>query len=88
MIVGLSFRGTYKVQFLERELSEGTRSNGLESCGDDVSNENCDSSYPDVSIGSPPPALNCNDVPYKNIKVEGNDQHGFDRDSDGIGCES
>jgi len=88
MIRGLCFRGTYKVQFLERELSEGTGSNGLQSCGDDVSNENCDSSYPDVCIAPPPPDLNCDDVPYKNIKVEGNDPHGFDRDADGIGCES
>jgi hypothetical protein len=59
MILGLCFRGTYKAQFLERELSEGTRSNGLESCGDDVSKENCDSSYPDVCIASPPPDLMC-----------------------------
>jgi hypothetical protein len=29
MIPGLYFRDTYKVQFLERELSEGTRSNEL-----------------------------------------------------------
>ena len=62
--------------------------NGFESCAQDSSNENCDSSYPDVCIASPPPDLNCDDVPYKNIKVQGNDPHGFDRDSDGIGCES
>jgi hypothetical protein len=88
MILGLRFRGTYKLQFLERELEEGTRSNGFELCGEDVSNENCDSSYPDVCMASPHPDLNCGDVPYKNIKVEGDDPHGFDRDSDGIGCES
>jgi hypothetical protein len=40
-------------------LSEGTRSNGLEPWGDDVSNENCDSSYPDVCIASPRPDLDC-----------------------------
>jgi len=62
--------------------------NGFESCKGDTSNENCDSSYPDVCIAPPPPDLNCDDVSYKNIKVEGNDPHGFDRDSDGIGCES
>ncbi|MGC1133446.1 MAG: hypothetical protein WA941_11520 [Nitrososphaeraceae archaeon] len=64
---------------------------GFRSCEEDTSNENenCDSSYPDVCIPSPPPDLNCNDVPSKNIKVEGGgDPHGFDRDPDGIGCES
>jgi hypothetical protein len=50
--------------------------------------ENCDPSYPDVCIASPPPNLNCDDVPYNNIKVEGDDPHGFDREGDGIGCES
>lgn len=88
MIGGLCFRGTYKVQYLDPKFSEGTRSNGLEPCGDDVSNENCDSSYPDVCIASPRPDLNCDDVPYKNTKVEANDQHGFEIGSDGIGCES
>jgi hypothetical protein len=43
--------------------------------------ENCDPSYPDVYIASPPPDLNCDDVPYKNIKVVGDDPHGFDGDS-------
>jgi hypothetical protein len=50
----------------------------------------CDDSYPDDCIPSPPPDLNCGDegVP-NNIKVEGNDPHGFDgNDNDGIGCES
>jgi len=87
-MVGLCFRGTYQVEFLELELSEGTRSNGFESCEQNTSNENCDSSYPDARKASPSPNLNCGDVPYKNIKVQGDDPHGFDRDSDGIGCES
>jgi micrococcal nuclease len=43
--------------------------------------ENCDPSYPDVCIASPPPDLNCDDVPYKNIKVVGDDPHGFDGNS-------
>jgi micrococcal nuclease len=50
--------------------------------------ENCDPSYPDVCIVSPPPDLNCDDVPYNDIKVVGDDPHGFDREGDGIGCES
>ena len=52
------------------------------------SDENCDPSYPDVCITPPPPDLNCDDVPYNDIKVEGDDPHGFDREGDGIGCES
>ncbi|WP_350339653.1 HNH endonuclease family protein [Actinotalea lenta] len=48
----------------------------------------CDPSYPDVCIPPYPPDLNCKDVPYKRFKVVGSDPHGFDRDHDGIGCES
>lgn len=47
------------------------------------SNGNCDPSYPDVCIAPPPPNLNCNDVPYNDIKVAGDDPHGFDREGDG-----
>jgi hypothetical protein len=50
--------------------------------------ENCDPSYPEVCIAPPPPDLNCGDIPYDDIRVEGNDPHGFDREGDGIGCES
>ena len=51
-------------------------------------NGDCDPSYPTVCIKSPPPQLNCDDVPYKNFKVTGRDPHGFDGDNDGIGCDS
>jgi hypothetical protein len=49
----------------------------------------CDASYPDVCIPSPPPELSCDDegVP-ENFEVSGSDPHGFDADNDGIGCES
>lgn len=49
---------------------------------------NCDPSYPDVCIQPYPPDLNCGDVPYKDITVLPPDPHGFDREGDGIGCES
>jgi hypothetical protein len=52
---------------------------------------NCDRiSYPDPNVCIPPfpPDLNCGDVSHKNFKVTGSDPHGFDRDNDGIGCES
>lgn len=48
----------------------------------------CDPSYPDVCIASPPPDLNCSDIPYKDVKVEGSDPHQSDREGDGVGCES
>jgi beta-lactam-binding protein with PASTA domain len=38
----------------------------------------CDPSYPDVCIPPYPPALNCSDVPFTNIRVTGSDPHGFD----------
>jgi len=50
--------------------------------------EGCDSSYPTVCIPNYPPDLNCGDISYKRFKVEGSDPHGFDRDGNGIGCES
>jgi micrococcal nuclease len=47
----------------------------------------CDPSYPTVCIPPPPPDLDCDDVPYSNFTVRGNDPHGFDGDGDGVGCE-
>jgi hypothetical protein len=49
---------------------------------------NCESSYPDFCIPPPPPNLNCPDIPQKRFTVSGSDPQGFDRDNDGIGCES
>lgn len=51
-------------------------------------NSNCDPSYPDACIPPYPPDLNCGDISEKNFAVTSPDPHGFDRDSDGIGCES
>ena len=48
----------------------------------------CDPSYPDVCIAPYPPDLNCGDIGYSNFRVIGDDPHGFDKDNDGIGCES
>jgi hypothetical protein len=48
----------------------------------------CDAAYPTVCIPSPPPALNCSDIPYRRFTVLAPDPHGFDRDHDGVGCES
>ena len=48
----------------------------------------CDPSYPDICISPYPPDLNCDDISDKNFAVKSPDPHGFDMDSDGIGCES
>ena len=50
--------------------------------------QDCLSSYPDFCIPSGPPDLNCSDIRYSDFTVRGSDPHGFDRDNDGIGCES
>lgn len=48
---------------------------------------NCDPSYPDVCIPSPPPDLDCRDISYRNFEVLQPDPHHFDGDEDGVGCE-
>lgn len=52
----------------------------------------CDPSYPDFCIWTPPPKLTCKDVSYRNFKVRWDvakpDPHGFDPDRNGIGCEA
>ena len=52
------------------------------------SSVNCDASYPDVCIESPPRDLDCNDIIHKSFKVVPPDPHRFDSEGDGIGCES
>jgi hypothetical protein len=49
---------------------------------------NCNGSYPGVCIPPYPPDLDCGDVPFTNFQVTGIDPHGFDGDSDGVGCET
>lgn len=49
---------------------------------------NCDPAYPDVCIPSPPPDLDCGDIPYRRFRVLPPDPHNFDGDNNGIGCES
>jgi hypothetical protein len=48
----------------------------------------CDPAYPDFCIPPPPPDLDCGDIPQKNFRALSPDPHRFDRDNDGIGCES
>jgi len=48
----------------------------------------CDTAYPTVCIPSPPPDLNCDDIPYRRFTVLPPDPHNFDGNHDGIGCET
>lgn len=48
----------------------------------------CDPAYPTVCIPSPPPDLDCGDIPYRRFPVVAPDPHHFDSDHDGVGCES
>ena len=50
--------------------------------------DDCDPAYPTVCTPSPPPDLDCGDIPYRNFRVLPPDPHHFDGDGDGIGCES
>ena len=49
---------------------------------------NCDASYPTVCIPPRPPDLDCGQISYRRFQVQGADPHDFDRDRDGVGCES
>jgi hypothetical protein len=50
--------------------------------------QNCDPSYPDFCIPPPPPDLDCDEVNGSDFTVLPPDPHGFDGNSDGVGCES
>ena len=53
-----------------------------------IAQSNCDPSYPDFCIAPAPPDLDCKSVGRKNFTVLQPDPHKFDRDKDGVGCES
>lgn len=55
---------------------------------DQYAEDACDPAYPTVCIASPPPVLACSNIKYRRFLVLRPDPHGFDRDRDGIGCES
>lgn len=56
--------------------------------GSNNNNNSCDPAYPDVCIPPAPPDLDCGDIPYRNFKVLPPDPHRFDRNNDGVGCET
>lgn len=50
--------------------------------------QQCDPSYPDFCLPPSSPDLDCKDIAYRRFRVNQPDPHKFDRDKDGIGCES
>ena len=49
--------------------------------------EGCEPAYPTICVPSPPPDLDCPEIPFQNFPVLPPDPHGFDADDDGLGCE-
>jgi micrococcal nuclease len=52
--------------------------------------DDCDPSYPEVCLPSPPPDLDCADLRARglcDVAVRGRDPHRLDRDGDGVACE-
>src|SRR5215216_959538 len=75
-------------EIIAQTVAQSGQTRQVEEAGQ-VGQTECDPSYPDDCIPSPPPDLDCNDegVP-ENFQVLSPDPHDFDRDSDGIGCET
>lgn len=48
----------------------------------------CDPAYPTICLPPPPPDLNCSDITERSFTVLAPDPHKFDRDGNGVGCES
>jgi len=48
----------------------------------------CHPAYPDACIPPPPPDLDCGEIADRNFTVLTPDPHRFDRDKDGVGCET
>lgn len=53
-----------------------------------VTPQRCDPSYPDFCLPPGIADLDCGEISYRRFTVVGADPHGFDRDRDGVGCES
>jgi micrococcal nuclease len=66
----------------------GSSSGGSSTSSGSSNRAGCDQNYPTVCIPPYPPDLDCGNIPYRNFSVPGYDPHGFDRDNDGIGCET
>lgn len=92
LIIGIVFLSgcTSKQSVQDQQQKESTTqvSEKVETTQATNKSQNCDPSYPDVCIPSPPPDLDCADIRYRRFTVVAPDPHRFDIDKDGIGCES
>lgn len=79
---------TYIIDNEPKKKDQDNDSNDEDKELPDEDKEDCDDSYPDFCIPSPPPDLDCSDVKEKNFEVKVSDPHDFDREGDGVGCES
>jgi micrococcal nuclease len=68
--------------------NDNSNKNVAPSKDDESEPSECDVSYPNVCIYSPPPDLDCGEIEHRNFIVLSADPHGFDGDGDGIGCDS
>lgn len=53
----------------------------------DGSGRRCDPSYTGACVAPYPPDLDCEQIRYANLKIDGPDLHDLDGDGDGLGCE-
>lgn len=66
---------------------DGLKQEGIQTINVTNNVQNCDPSYPDFCIPSPPPDLDCNDISQKDFTVRGSDPHKFDLDGNSKGCQ-
>ena len=85
--------GQHRNELLAAESSAKEDGRGCLGGGSEspMTDGDCDPSYPDVCIPSPPPDLDCGEIRdmfgYENIVVLQPDPHRLDREKDGVGCE-
>lgn len=76
------------LNFVTREQMVGFLHRVEEPVNPPPGNAPCDRSYtPNLCIPSPPPQLDCTDIPHRNFFVRPPDPHVFDGNSNGVGCE-
>ena len=89
VIIMVSIGGMDSVEIKnEQKIDKNNELRQIESQSILAPENNCDPSYPDVCIPVWPPDVDCSDISYSNFRVLQPDQHDFDRDKNGIGCEN
>jgi hypothetical protein len=73
---------------IEQQIIKEEEDDGEDEDDDNGNGGNCDLSYPGVCIPRYPPDLDCGEVRYTDFKVLPPDRHDFDREGNGIGCQT